>query len=163
MKKGIKINCEQGEIFEYVTNYRNVNFLLDEFLHFEPKFSGSIQIGHFYQARGSVAVVNFEIPYLVTHFTPDTLMVLQSQEQIQSRVIWEVQPGENNLPLLCLQVDIDLDTSRSPIFKPFLSNNNWLSHFIITQIRSKQQSLVINALLRAKRSLELQRVVSQRH
>ena len=82
MKKGIRINCDRAKIFEYVTNYRNVNFLLDEFLHFEPKFSGPIQIGHCYHARGSVAVVKFEIPYLVTHFTPDSVMVLQSQEQI---------------------------------------------------------------------------------
>lgn len=154
MKKGVRIKCEQSKIFQFVTNYRNVNFLLDDFVHFEPEFAGSVKLGDRYRATGGFAGIKFSLPFLVTHYTPPTLMVLQTSGQLEGRVIWEIQPREQGLHLLCLQVDLDLNSKNSPIFQPLFKAASWLSGPVKSQIQIKQQALITNALLKAKRNLE---------
>lgn len=152
MRKAIRVRCEQPKIFEFVCDYRNVNFLLDEFLHFEPEFTGPIKVGNSYRATGRFASVPIALTFVVAEYIPHKLIVLQACDQLDGRVLWEIQPGENEQHLLCLQVDLNIN--NSVIFQSLLLASGWLRGPIIKQIQSKQQNLITNALLKARHHLE---------
>lgn len=152
MRKAIKVQCEQPIIFDFVCDYRNVNFLLDEFLHFEPEFTGPIKVGNRYRATGRFASIPIALTFVVSEYVPHKKMMLQARDQLDSRVIWEIQPGENNQHLLCLQVDLNINSSI--VFQSLLMAAGWMRGPIINQIQNKQQSLITNALLKARQHLE---------